>query len=90
MGDHRGFSSDSRAHIDDENHGTVPTDKVIGRAFVIVWPVSRSTVLRVPETFDTALGTPAALAVGGAPYLLGLGAALPITAVRRRRRLRAA
>jgi signal peptidase I len=89
MGDHRGFSSDSRAHIDDENHGTVPIDKVIGRAFVIVWPVGRSTVLRVPETFDTALGTPAALAVGGAPYLLGLTAALPITAVRRRRRLRA-
>jgi signal peptidase I len=88
MGDHRGFSSDSRAHIKDENSGTVPIDKVIGRAFVIVWPVGRSTVLRVPETFDTALGTPAALAVGGAPYLLGLVGAVPVVSARRRLRNR--
>jgi signal peptidase I len=88
MGDHRGFSSDSRAHIEDENHGTVPTDKVIGRAFVIVWPVGRSTVLRVPETFDTALGQPAALALGGAPFLLGLGAAVPVRGAGRRLRKR--
>ena len=92
MGDHRGFSSDSRAHIEDENNGTVPTDKVIGRAFVIVWPVNRSTVLRVPETFDTAFGAPAAMALGGTPYLLGFAAAFPVNAARRRlsRRLRAA
>jgi hypothetical protein len=32
MGDHRGSSADSRFHIDDENQGTVPQDKVIGRA----------------------------------------------------------
>ncbi len=90
MGDHRGFSSDSRAHLDDENHGTVPIDKVIGRAFVIVWPVGRAKVLHVPETFDTALGRPAALAVGGTPYLLGLGAALPVAGLRRRHRRRRA
>jgi len=91
MGDHRGFSSDSRAHIDDENHGTVPIDKVIGRAFVIVWPVGRSKVLRVPETFDSsALGTSAAMAVGGAPYALGLFAAVPVTLGRRRLRRRRA
>ena len=88
MGDHRGFSSDSRAHLDDENHGTVPIDKVIGRAFVIVWPVGRAKVLHVPETFDTALGRPAALAAGGAPYLLGVAAALPVVGLRRRRRNR--
>jgi signal peptidase I len=88
MGDHRGFSSDSRAHITDENSGTVPIDKVIGRAFVIVWPLGRSKVLHVPETFDAALAQPAAVAVGGAPYLLGLAAAVPLTAARRRRRIR--
>ena len=88
MGDHRGFSSDSRAHIDDENHGTVPINKVIGRAFVIVWPIGRSAVLRVPNTFDRALGQPAAVAVGGAPYLLGLVGAVPLTRLRRRIRLR--
>ncbi|MCW2605793.1 MAG: Signal peptidase I-like protein, partial [Frankiales bacterium] len=35
LGDHRGASSDSRYHIDDANKGTVPADKVIGRAFVV-------------------------------------------------------
>lgn len=82
MGDHRGASSDSRAHIDDPNHGTVPVDHVIGRALVIVWPLSRSTVLRIPPTFHG----PLAAGTTGAPYLLGLGAALPLTVVRRRRR----
>ena len=86
MGDHRGFSSDSRAHITDENHGTVPIDKVIGRAFVIVWPLGRATVLSVPDTFDGALQRPAAAALGGAPYLLGLAGALPVAGLRRRRR----
>ena len=86
MGDHRGFSSDSRAHIDDENHGTVPVSKVIGRAFVIVWPLGRSAILRVPHTFHGALGRPAAAALAGAPYLMGLGAAFPVTWLRRRRR----
>ncbi len=90
MGDHRGFSSDSRAHISDENKGTVPIDKVIGRAFVIVWPLGRATVLSVPDTFDGALQRPAAAALGGAPYLLGLAGALPVAGLRRRRRNRRA
>ncbi|MCW2607945.1 MAG: signal peptidase, partial [Frankiales bacterium] len=85
LGDHRGASSDSRYHIDDANKGTVPADKVIGRAFVVVWPVGRATVLAVPKTFDTqALG----LAVQGAPFLAGLGLALPVVALRRRLRRR--
>ena len=91
MGDHRGSSSDSRFHIDDENSGTVPQDKVIGRAFVIVWPLDRATVLSVPETFDAALGPLAALPAYGlvaAPYALGLVGALPLMALRRRLRRR--
>ncbi|HEX9122113.1 MAG TPA: signal peptidase I [Actinomycetota bacterium] len=35
MGDNRGNSADSRFSL-----GTVPEDKVIGRAFVIIWPPS--------------------------------------------------
>ena len=91
MGDHRSSSSDSRAHIDDENSGTVPQDKVIGRAFVIVWPLDRARVLSVPETFDSALGPLPAYGVAAAPYALGALGALPLVAVRRRvvRRLRA-
>ena len=45
MGDHRGASSDSRAN------GTIPIDRVIGRAFVVVWPLTRVKTLRVPSTF---------------------------------------
>ena len=45
MGDHRSASSDSRAN------GTIPIDKVIGRAFVIVWPFNRVKVLPVPDPF---------------------------------------
>jgi signal peptidase I len=45
MGDHRGASSDSRAN------GTIPIDRVIGRAFIVVWPVTRVKTLPVPSTF---------------------------------------
>jgi signal peptidase I len=89
MGDHRGYSSDSRAHITDSNHGTVPENKVIGRAFVIVWPVGRSTVLHVPATFEkSALGKAAGAGVGGAPLALGIVGALPVRGLGRRLRRR--
>ena len=89
MGDHRGYSSDSRAHITDENHGTVPENKVIGRAFVIVWPVGRSTVLHVPATFEkSALGKAAGIGVSGTPLALGLIGAFPVRALGRRARRR--
>ena len=85
LGDHRSASSDSRYHMDDENKGTVPADKVIWRAFVVVWPVGRTAVLAVPATFDDqALG----YAVQGVPLAAGLGLALPVVALRRRRRVR--
>jgi signal peptidase I len=83
MGDHRSRSSDSRAHISDANSGTVPQDKVIGRAFVIVWPLDRARLLSVPETFD-ALGAVPSSALAGTPYALGLLGALPVLEVRRR------
>jgi signal peptidase I len=37
MGDNRGHSNDSRASL-----GFVPVDKVIGRAFVVIWPPART------------------------------------------------
>ncbi len=50
MGDHRGDSSDSRAH------GPIPAKNVVGRAFVVIWPFGRWKSLPVPETFaDTSL-----------------------------------
>jgi signal peptidase I len=51
MGDHRGASSDSRAHLGDPGGGFVPVDRVIGRAFVIVWPAKNAQILPIPETY---------------------------------------
>ncbi|MDP9433683.1 MAG: signal peptidase I [Actinomycetota bacterium] len=86
LGDHRSQSSDSRAHIDDANSGTVPADKVIGRAFVIVWPLDRASVLEVPATFDQRALALTSYGVAGAPLVAGLGLALPVVALRRRLR----
>lgn len=66
MGDHRSSSADSRSHLGDPGGGTVPADKVIGRAFVIVWPVDRWSGVPVPESFERLAGR-----VGGAPAAIG-------------------
>jgi signal peptidase I len=80
LGDHRGMSADSRYHYSDRYRGTIPEDRVIGRAFVVVWPVRHGAVLGVPATFTAALAAP------GAPLALGLVGALPVAWLRRRRR----
>jgi signal peptidase I len=86
MGDHRSRSSDSRAN------GPVPIDKVVGRAFVVVWPPSRAKGLRVPGAIEHAhVPKPAAAppwSPTATPPALGLALALPVTALRRRRRRR--
>jgi signal peptidase I len=50
MGDHRSASADSRVHLEADS-GTVPLSRVVGRAFVIFWPVSRAGTLSVPKSF---------------------------------------
>lgn len=50
LGDHRNESADSRFHQDFER-GTVPVDRIVGRAFVSFWPVARAKVLSPPETY---------------------------------------
>ena len=88
MGDHRSASSDSRVH------GPVPEDKVIGRAFVVIWPPSRFKGLPVPGEIENAdipeaqaLPAPA-WSLAATPPVLGLALALPVTAARRRYRRR--
>lgn len=50
MGDHRSQSSDSRFHDDGTGRqGSVPIDKIVGRALFIVWPIDRVTWLGVPD-----------------------------------------
>jgi len=35
-----------------DRNGTIPENKVIGRAFMIVWPPSRFRILPIPSTFE--------------------------------------
>jgi signal peptidase I len=81
MGDHRGDSSDSRFN------GTIPESKVIGRAFIRVWPVSRIGLLHVPKTFSQV---PAAAfgAVPTLPPVEAAGAVVPLVLIGRRSRRR--
>ncbi|MFG1809847.1 signal peptidase I [Streptomyces sp. NPDC049040] len=51
MGDHRSDSADSRFHTDQEGGGTVPESLVVGRAFVIGWPIGHWQRLKEPATF---------------------------------------
>lgn len=46
MGDNRPNSGDSRVH------GSIPAEHVVGRAFVVVWPVERWENLSRPDTYD--------------------------------------
>ncbi|MFE4950466.1 signal peptidase I [Leifsonia sp. NPDC056665] len=53
MGDNRYNSADSRYHMDDPTKGFVPMGDVVGRAFVVSWPVSHwSWLSNYPVTFS--------------------------------------
>jgi signal peptidase I len=69
MGDNRGDSDDSRFRTTDPGGGTIPESAVVGRAFLVIWPFSRVTDLPIPNTFEQAALSGAALrrAVGVAP-----------------------
>ena len=80
MGDNREHSSDAR------RFGTVPIDKVVGRAVFVMWPQEHWKGLRVPtsvEQFQAPAG-----ALGAAPPVLSVAMVLPIVALRARRRRR--
>lgn len=52
MGDNRFNSEDSRYHPDTKYRGYVPIGDVVGRAFVVSWPVTRWAWLsNYPDTF---------------------------------------
>lgn len=51
MGDHRELSGDSRKHLED-SAGTVDEDEVVGRAFLVFWPLGRTDTLPVPSTYE--------------------------------------
>ena len=99
MGDNRLVSDDSRLHTSDPGGGTIPEKMVIGRAFMIVWPVHRWRILQIPATFGqpgiskvaaaaAALAAPGGSAAPVLPLAGGVAVALPLTWLERRVRLR--
>jgi signal peptidase I len=84
MGDHRGDSADSRYHVADPGGGTIPESEVVGRAFVIIWPPSRLTQLRIPPTFKQAALDASGRAAPAVPAITGIASALPLLTVVRR------
>jgi signal peptidase I len=61
MGDHRSHSGDSREQYlrtRDVGAATISDDAVVGRAFVVFWPVSHATWLRVPGNFHRVPNSP--------------------------------
>ncbi|MEW2358477.1 signal peptidase I [Spirillospora sp. NPDC029432] len=88
MGDHRELSYDSRSHRGDPGGGTIPVSRVIGRAFVIVWPLDRLGTLPIPKTFEQPALSAASALLPATPMALGLIGAVPITYLTRRLRHR--
>jgi signal peptidase I len=79
MGDNRNNSADSRRHIADQRMGTVPVSNVIGKARVIVLPLSRWQTIADPNPQATKMpGALPALTSSLSPALanLPLGAGL--------------
>lgn len=80
LGDNRENSADSRAHLGDPGGGFIPDDDVVGKVFVVVWPLDHFSFLHRPGTFsnpllDQAAGiisdaTPIGLVAVGVPPLL--------------------
>jgi signal peptidase I len=87
MGDNRAISDDSRLRQNMPGHGTIPENKVIGRAFAIVWPASRWRFLPIPATFGQP-GIHRAAAIGYLPAAGGVAGAIPLTWLQRRARRR--
>jgi signal peptidase I len=63
MGDHRLHSGDSKERYFQTRNidaATIPVSAVIGRAFVVFWPLGRAKWLTVPDTFDKVPDPPKA------------------------------
>lgn len=94
LGDNRNVSDDSRAHLADGFHGTVPASAVTGRVDATVWPTSRFREFSRPASFAALPGGTSqpgplgllATGVGAGAVLIFVGAAYGPVAARRARR----
>jgi signal peptidase I len=82
MGDNRNNSADSRRHVADQRAGTVPVSNVIGKARVIVLPVSRWQGIADPDPQPAkplgALRAPTPFWPAGLPLGAGLLLCWPV------------
>ena len=79
MGDHRDVSWDSRGHRYYPGGGSVPESAVVGRAFVVIWPLSQWTILSIPSTFDQkSLNSAAAHAPASGKPAQDAAASIPV------------
>jgi signal peptidase I len=84
MGDHRGDSDDSRYHVGSPGGGAIPENEVVGRAFLIIWPVSQFRDLPIPPTFQQgalhagAAGDAVATVGGVAPGAVAVLGSVPV------------
>lgn len=83
MGDNRSDSADSRYHLSDPGHGTIPVGAVVGRASWIIWPLSRLGDLPIPGTFAGVATKTGAMVISDLPVAL---AGIVFITRRRRRR----
>lgn len=51
MGDNRGNSADSRAHMGEPGGGYVADDLVVGKVWALIWPWKRAKWIHTPDTF---------------------------------------
>lgn len=84
MGDNRNNSADSRRHVADQRSGTVPVSNVIGKARVIVLPLSRWQGISDPnpQQLPQALGAAESSASpppSGLPLAAGLVLSWPVS-----------
>ena len=77
MGDHRADSADSRYHMQEPGDGTIPINAVVGRAFVVIWPVAQVQTLPIPGTFEQAALEAASTRAPALPLAGGLVTAVP-------------
>ncbi|MGW5351642.1 signal peptidase I [Streptomyces sp. NPDC004031] len=74
MGDHRSDSADSRFHTDQPGGGTIPESLVVGRAFVIGWPIGHWQRLKEPDTF-AGVGDPGSTTTADTAATTNVGSA---------------
>ncbi|MFC9239433.1 signal peptidase I [Streptomyces decoyicus] len=94
LGDHRSDSLDSRVHLTDGDHGSVPRSAVDARVDARAWPLGSVGVMQRPATFSALPGgtsqpgpvRPITLAVIAGAVLILVGAAYGPLARRKARK----